>query len=375
MTITDTPERRDGEVRVPMQRFALRTAVGAGIAVALAAGAVALLFVLVKAQAIVLTVFGAIVIAEAVRPIVGRLSARLPRSAAIAVVFATLLVIVVLLWWASLREIAPQFVALGRAFPAYLSMVFRFLEHVKGELPAQFVSAASQTANSPVGPVLNAVAGAGISIFSFVGTMALALLLAIFWLDASDPLRAFVLTMVPKGSRNEADALCRDLGKQLGEYVVGTIVNGAIVAIASIVALFLLHAPYPTVLGLLQGLLVALPYVGTLIGVLSVGVVVFSEQGAVHAGIAIAVISLIATVEGSFIAPRVFKETLNLDPFSTTLAVAIGGTLFGTGGVILAVPAAAVLQTLAVRVIAPAIQSAQSQTAQTRRRKPEEEND
>ena len=359
MTITDTTEPRTGNEDFSVQRFALRVSVGSSIAVAFAAGAVALLFVLVKSQAIVLTVFGAIVIAEAVRPLVGRLSTRIPRAAAIAVVFVALLAAVALLWWVTLRELAPQFVAFGRAFPAYVSIVFHFLEHVRGELPAQVVSAASQSPNSPVGPVLNAVAGAGISVFSFIGTIALALLLAIFWLDASDPLRAFVLTMIRKESRNDADALFRDLGKQLGQYVVGTIVNGAIVGVASIASLMLLHAPYPVVLGLLQGLLVALPYVGTFIGVLAVGAAVFSEQGVVHAGIAIAVISLIATVEGSFIAPRVFKETLNLDPFSTTLAVAIGGTLFGTAGVILAVPAAALLQTLAVRVVAPAIRRAQ----------------
>jgi predicted PurR-regulated permease PerM len=359
MAITDTTEPHDGERMRPAQGFALHAAVTSSIAVALTASAVALAFVLIKAQGIVLTVFGAIVIAEAVRPLVGRLSARVPRVAAIAIVFAVLLAAFAFVWWAALRELAPQFAAFGRAFPGYVSTVFHFVEHVKGQLPVQIVNAASQTANSPVGPILNALAGAGIGVFSFIGTMALALLLAIFWLDASDPLRAFVLTIVRKESRSEADTLFRDLGKQLAQYAVGTIVNGAIVAAASVAALLLLRAPYPLVLGALQGLLIALPYVGTLIGVLTVGAVVLGEQGPAHAAVAVAVISVIATVEGSFISPRIFKETLNLDPFSTTLAVAIGGTLFGTGGIVLAVPAAAVLQTLAVRVVAPAIRRAQ----------------
>ena len=356
MTTTDTTEPRRGESVFPVQHFAFRAAVGSSIAVAFVASAGALVFVLVKAQAIVLTVFGAVVIAEAVRPLVDRLSARVPRVAAIAVVFAALLGIVILVWWVAVRELAPQFVAFGQAFPGYVSIVFHFIEHIRGELPVQI---ANVTPTAPVGPVLNALAGAGISIFSFIGTIALALLLAVFWLDASGPLRAFILTMVRKERRSKTDALFRDLGKQLAEYAVGTIVNGTIVATASVAALFLLHAPYPMVLGVLQGLLVALPYVGTLIGVLTVGAVVLGAQGTAHAATAIAVISVIATVEGSFIAPRVFKEALNLDPFSTTLAVAIGGTLFGTGGVILAVPAVAVLQTLAVRVLAPAIRRAQ----------------
>jgi predicted PurR-regulated permease PerM len=118
-----------------------------------------------------------------------------------------------------------------------------------------------------------------------------------------------------------------------------------------------LRTPYPIVLGLLQGLLVAIPYLGTLIGVLTVAIVVLAAQGWLSAVVAMASVALIASLEGSFIAPLVFKKRLDVDPLYTTLAIAIGGTLFGIGGVVLAVPAASVLRTLVVRVVAPAIRS------------------
>jgi predicted PurR-regulated permease PerM len=194
-------------------------------------------------------------------------------------------------------------------------------------------------------------------VVTFISTVALALLMAVFWLGSSDALRAFLLTLVRRDRRATVDSLCRETGKQLGAYVSGTLINGAIVATASIVLLTLLRAPYPIVLGLLQGLLVAIPYWGTLIGVLTAGAVVLAAQGWQSAAGATAALALIASLEGSFVAPRIFKTRLDIDPLYTTLAVAISGTLFGIGGVALAVPAATLLQTLVVRVVAPTIRS------------------
>jgi predicted PurR-regulated permease PerM len=99
------------------------------------------------------------------------------------------------------------------------------------------------------------------------------------------------------------------MGDQFGSYVSGTLVNGAIVAMASIVPLWFLRGPYPIVLGLLQGLLVSIPYLGTLIGVLTAGAVVFAAQGWLSAAVAMASIALVATLEGSFIAPLMFKKS------------------------------------------------------------------
>ncbi len=118
-----------------------------------------------------------------------------------------------------------------------------------------------------------------------------------------------------------------------------------------------LGAPYALVLGLVQGLLVAIPYLGTLIAVLTVGGVVLAAQGWVRAAEAVVLISLMEGLEGSFISPLIFKKRLDVAPLSTVLATAIGGTLFGINGVVLAVPAAAIFQLIVLRLLAPAIRS------------------
>lgn len=348
------PKIESHEVPESVRRRRERVSATSAIVAAAVAAAIVAGFVLIKAVAILLTAFGAIVIGEAARPIVDRLSARVPRPLAVLIAFTALVAVTGAAWWLLFRELAPQFAAFLQAMPGYLSAIARLLTQIAARSPISIGGAPP----APVGPLMQALFGAGITVATFASTIVLALVLAIFWLGSSDALRGFVVSLVAPKSQRDADALFRELGAQLGGYANATFINGAIVAAASIVVLLLLRTPFPLVLGLVQGLLIALPYVGTFIGVLVVGAVVLPAQGWLHALIAILLIALVATLEANFVAPLVFKKSLHVDPFFTTLAIALGATLFGSGGMLLAVPAAAVMQTLAVRVVAPAIRRA-----------------
>ncbi len=313
------------------------------VGAAILAAAVATAFVLVKAYAIILALFGAVVVGEAARPLVDRLGARVPRTLAVALVFAGVLAAIGFAWGIPIRALAPQVIAFFQSLPKYLAD------------PRLHVLAGSSPNLSSIVPFAQDVLHAESNVVVLLSTLALVVLLAVFWLGSSDALRAFLLTLVQQNRRDELDSLFREMGSRMGTYVNGTIINGAIVAAGSVAVLVILRSPYPVVLGLMQGLLVAVPYVGTLIGVVTAGAVVLAAKGWPNAAAAIAALAVVATLEGSFIAPLVFKKSLNIDPLSTTLAIAISGALFGMGGVVLAVPAATVIQTIVVRVIAPAI--------------------
>lgn len=349
----DFNAKQNGSDR-PIERAALVSIVSAAVLGTF----VAIAFVLIKAYLVILTFFAAVVLGEATRPLVDGLSTRTPRSFAVALVFTGILGAIGLAWGIPIRVLAPQFAAFWHSLPTYIADLTLFLRHLNQNDPrARILTGNPENLTAPIVPFVQEFLRAESGVITVISTLALVLLMAVFWLGSSDALRAFLLTLVQPSRRSSVDSLSRELGSQLDGYVRGTLVNGAIVATASIIVLSLLRTPYPIVVGLLQGLLVAIPYLGTLIGVLTVGTVVLAAQGWLGAGVAMASIALIASLEGSFIAPLVFKKRLNIDPLSTTLAVAIGGTLFGIAGVVLAVPAATVLQTLVVRVLAPAIRS------------------
>jgi predicted PurR-regulated permease PerM len=347
------------EASPPPRRLIADAAAVSLAAAVVVAGVVAVCALLVKAQAVMLAFFGAIVVAETARPIVDRLSRRIPRPLALALTFAGISAAIVFVWAIPVRALAPQVLAFWRNLPGYLMDVVALLAHYLGEgkPPADGALVALRSMGSAVFPLARGLLGAEAGIAGLLSTIVLVLLMAVFWLGASDALRAFVLTLVRPDARDAASALFEELGDKLSRYVSGSLANGAIVALASMVLLSWIGAPYAIVLGLLQGLLVAVPYLGTLVAALMIGGVVLAAQGWLRAAEAIALISVMEFLEGSFISPLIFKKQLDVEPLSTVLATAIGGTLFGINGVILAVPAAAILKSLTVRVLVPAVRS------------------
>jgi predicted PurR-regulated permease PerM len=343
------------EVQPPLASTTLR-AVVVTLVVALA---VALSSVVVRGWVIVLTLFGAVIVGEALRPFVDRLSARMPRGAATALSFVALLAAIAIIWLIPIRALAPQAVDLWQQLPGYAADAaarIATFSHSDAQ-SAKIVSDLSAGAASSIGAIAGGFFAVQASVASILGTLGLMLVMALFWLGASARLMAFISSIVSPEHRPEVCDLFVEIGGKLGQYVNGTIANGIMVGAASTIVLWLFGAPYPVVFGLLQGLLTALPYLGTFIGVLVVFAVVLGTHGWAIALATALSVALVQMIQGTFVAPLVFKKGLDLDPLFTVTAIALGGALFGVLGVLLAVPAASVVQTVVVRVVAPAIRS------------------
>jgi predicted PurR-regulated permease PerM len=280
---------------------------------------------------IVLALFGAMIVGETLRPVVNRLSARVGQPAAMALVFGALFGTLAILVLVPLRMIVPQIVALGSELPQFAAQAGGLLDRVPLLMRDPF------------------------GLASAFSTLGLTLVMALFWLGASTPLTAFTLTLLPSNRRAEAASIFSEIGTKLGAYVGGTLINAAIVAAACVAGLLVLHVHYAVVLGLLAGALVGVPYLGTFIAAIAVFIVAAGAQGWLKGAEAAALIVLVHTVVGSFIAPFIFKKHVDVDPLGCVVATAAGGVFFGIPGIVLAVPAASVIKTLVVRVAAPAI--------------------
>lgn len=326
----------------------MRTILAASlIAAAILTCTIAVGYVLVRANAIFLAFFAAIVLGEALRPPIERLAKSMPRALAVALVLVAIYAAIALVTALPLRAAMPEIVNLVQTLP---SQVAALLSSLKAGSVFGF-SLAGISAGAPA--VIERIAGIG-NALSLVG---LALLLVPFWLASSGSLRNFILSLFEPRARPTVDGVFAEIGAKFAGYVVGTLVNGTIVGLGCTLALLLLGAQQAIVLGALQGLLVAIPYLGTLVGVVTVAVYVTATSGVVVGAEATALVTLTQVIEGSFIAPLIFKSRLNVDPLATVLATAVGGAIFGIPGIALAVPAVATIQTLVERVVAPAMRA------------------
>jgi putative permease len=132
---------------------------------------------------------------------------------------------------------------------------------------------------------------------------------------------------------------------QLGGYIRGQFIEATVVALLSIIALWLLNVKYFTVIGVFAGLANMIPYVGPVAGAIPAIVITWLNGGTVpdilYIVIAFAIIQLIDNI---LLQPMVLSRSVNLHPLIIVLAILIGGQFFGLLGMLLAVPAAGILK-------------------------------
>lgn len=130
------------------------------------------------------------------------------------------------------------------------------------------------------------------------------------------------------------------------KYLYGALIDAVIVAVLLSVGFALFGLPSPVLIGCVIGIMNFIPYFGAIIGGIgAVIVALFSKNIYTAIGIAIYVI-VVQQVDGNILQPRILGGTLGVRPIYVLLAITVGGGLFGFWGMLLSVPAMAILKLL-----------------------------
>ncbi len=149
--------------------------------------------------------------------------------------------------------------------------------------------------------------------------------------------------LIPPRFREPFSRLFDESGRILESYVRGQLLIGLIMAVCYAVGFWFLGVPAWAGIALIAGLLNAIPYVGTILGiVLAGGFTIAGGGGFGDIAAVFGVFVAIQSLEGYVLTPRILGGRLNLHPMAVFLGLLIGGKLFGLLGVILAIPAIAI---------------------------------
>ena len=333
------------------------------IAAAVFAGAFLLWNVLAAAISALLLLFTAILLAAGLQPMVMRASKRMPFGAAVGAVFGATLIVIIILGFVLLQPLGAELAKLIAAMPGYagalqdqLTAAQRFIEsdQTARQLATVLANSASSAA-SYVGPYL---LGGPKLVAVMIGDAVLIVLLAVGWMLSSEELERFVLSLMPAHARADWKSAFTDIGTKLSAYVQGVVLNGALVGIVMGSTVAFLGVPYALLLGFIAAIFQAIPMVGAVISGPIILIVVLATSGWTKMLIALAVFTVVQIIDQNVLSPIIFGQRVQLSFLLIILATVVGGTLLGIAGAFLAVPAAAVLQVLVVRILAPAIRRA-----------------
>jgi predicted PurR-regulated permease PerM len=283
---------------------------------------------------------------------------KLPRTIAVVLVFLLTFLFLGLLVVMVLPLIQAQVVALFDALPGILRNVEEvWLPRVAGFLALEtgdeigfsaFLSRYSEMAGSWGSRVLVSIGKSGGALAAAVISLFLIPILTFYLLRDWDTILLKLAALVPSGQRSTVFYLAHETDDVLGAFLRGQILVMIALAVIYSVGLSLVGLEFAIAIGVVSGLVSFVPYLGFVFGIVLAGLTVVLEPDPLWrlAGV-VATFSIAQFVEGSFLTPKLVGDRIGLHPVVVIFAIAAGGQLFGFFGILLALPAAAVVSVLA----------------------------
>lgn len=176
---------------------------------------------------------------------------------------------------------------------------------------------------------------------------------AFYLLYDFDRMTAGIRDLIPHQYRPFVVDVAGEVDDVLGQFVRGQITVMVILAVLYSVAYSIARVPLAIPIGIIAGLLSFIPYVGGASAlILALLMCLLDPQGWWQVAGVVVGYGVIQGLEGFVITPRIVGDKVGLDAIWVLLALMVGGELFGFLGVLLAVPAAAVVKIFVVRAVA-----------------------
>ncbi|MDW8479118.1 MAG: AI-2E family transporter [Xanthomonadales bacterium] len=201
------------------------------------------------------------------------------------------------------------------------------------------------------------LAGAARTGAALLGALATVLLIpvVVFYLLLDWPrLIAAIDALIPEARRERVRELAREADEALGAFLRGQLAVMLALAVLHAAALALIGLSSAVPIGLLAGLLSFVPYLGLVVGLVAALLAAWVELGGLAPLLWVLVaFAGIQMLDSLWLTPRLVGSRVGLHPLMVIFAVLAGGQLFGFLGVLLALPAAAVIAALARRLLGP----------------------
>ena len=319
-----------------------------------AAITIALLWALYQVRTPLLWIYVSALFATGLAPLVNTIERqrswgvgkrRLPRPAAILVIYATVIGTLVGIGAA----VFPPMVQQSREFFTRLP---QYMDDAQGRLAswglispdASFKDLLSR-APAGSGDVVTGVLGA---LWGFVGGifgLVSILLLTFYLLVESQSVYNLFVRLFPRRDRNRVATVSALVTEKISAWLGGQMLLGLIIGAISAIGFFLMGVPYFFVLAVIAGIGEMIPMVGPLLSAIPAVLVALT----VSPGLALAVAGFclaVQLIENNVLVPKVMGETVGLSAVTVIASLLIGSELLGFVGALLAVPTAAIIQVL-----------------------------
>jgi predicted PurR-regulated permease PerM len=287
-------------------------------------------------------------------PIVTALQHRgMPRAAGAGLSYLGVLMIIVLAGILLYPLLVDQFQELADEWPTIRSEVEERVDDIAADSEGtffEFTRADIENAlDSTGGSFEEQVSQAreiGAEVFHVMLIILLGPVLAFYLLVDVPHMRRVAESLVPDGAKGEVLVVSHRLNRAIGGFFRGQLVVAFIVGVLCSIGLGIIQLKFWFLIGMIAGLFNIIPLIGPWVGGIPGVMVALTTGSPLQALLVVVVMVVVQQLDNHFITPYVMQRAVQLHPAAVILALVAGGSLFGFAGLLLAVPAAAVIKIL-----------------------------
>ncbi len=290
-------------------------------------------------------------------PLVDRLEARrMSRTLAVCIVFTVLTLSAVITLLLTLPLLIDQLQLLGVRLQALMQWIqVNVLPQIRAQLgEGQSLAEAGQALGRNIGSVGNLlltvwgrVSGSSLAIMGWFSTLVLIPVVTFYLLRDWDILIAKIQDLLPRSIEGRASLIARECDSILGAFIRGQLLVMAALALIYTLGLWVVGLELALVLGLLAGLASIVPYMGFIVGIFAATLAAWFQFHDIWILLQVAIVFGIGQLlEGMVLTPQLVGDRIGLHPVAVIFALLAGAQLFGFVGILLALPAAAVIMVM-----------------------------
>lgn len=232
----------------------------------------------------------------------------------------------------------------GKEMPARLPLIMERMRHFPlasrvdwGDLAARIEGMVGHSATY----LLLSIRSWASSLF----TIAMGLILTIYFTLEGDIAYRWALSLFPTASRDRLDNTLRRAEVRMGRWLIGQGSLMLILGLASTITYEALNVRYAAALGVLAGLTNIIPVLGLTVSIALALLAAAVDSWGRVLGVGIFFLAYV-WVENSFLTPRIMKSSVDLPGLGILVALLLGAELEGVIGALVSVPTAVLVAEL-----------------------------
>ncbi|GAB2024002.1 AI-2E family transporter [Lactovum odontotermitis] len=197
---------------------------------------------------------------------------------------------------------------------------------------------------SSIGSVVGTIVSIGLTLF-------LIPILLYYMLKDGDKVLPFVKQNILVEDKYDIISLLERMNKTISKYIFGLAMDALFIFIMVLIGYLVIGIPYAFLFALFAAVTNLIPYLGPYIGVVPV-VLTVAFNHPILALIAVVYVLVIQQLDGNVIYPKIVGQAVHVHPVTVMVLMMVSGSLYGLLGMVIAVPAYAMVKEIVKFLVA-----------------------